>query len=587
MIGLEQPKIYKPKFHKAAALFTDPTITYPAEGSVSPPSGNAKMPSPASEMLHERISRIIRDNQVIVETVEPQFSKKFLQRQNSREKDNGSPKSEVETRKLSDTKSKLAIALQKADHRSDCSNSHSYPKVNSENATYQPLNLTKKPTVSSGGSVIKEILIASRESEARPERMAQLLNTIQAQPSQYQLQDHERDSDVGPLLGKTPLIDSPTIKKRRVQSTVVPPDLRCIPSASSAHRRLSTSSLPSTLRSLEELSRHPMKQPSGHMVGGELKILDASDSRTKRSDVPCEGEDGRVVTVAKTLHASGGTLVSCSQPAFHMANILSPDTSGLSLAPNVVTPNLTVPGAPAPQIGVLTIMHGERSIPFVPGIPGPQSLLSEPRRRDPKPSLSSTVSNHMTSSSSATTLQVPNSVPKVEISSPPPEEKTVPRKFLRPTSLPLKPGSFTPKRLHQGTTPTVLSLVSPETPRPKKSYGQLFLNGHAYTYLGLKCSTRSYYCTLSRPQPMYVMQSPQHSRLSMYSNWKVHPQTDSLGLTPGQSMGLYDSRYRTDGYSTASSINRDKTGVLVHSSGWRSTIPQEVCMLYKRVKTIY
>ena len=92
-------------------------------------------------------------------------------------------------------------------------------------------------------------------------------------------------------------------------------------------------------------------------------------------------------------------------------------------------------------------------------------------------------------------------------------------RFLRPTSLPLKPGTFTPKR--HLITPNVLSLVSPETPRPKKSYGQLYLNGHAYTYLGLKCSTRPFFCTLNRLQPTYVPLSPDHSKLSMYSNWKV------------------------------------------------------------------
>lgn len=97
-------------------------------------------------------------------------------------------------------------------------------------------------------------------------------------------------------------------------------------------------------------------------------------------------------------------------------------------------------------------------------------------------------------------------------------------KFLRPTTLPLKPGTFVPKKHHgTGLTPTgtVLSLISPETPRPRKSYGQLYLNGHAYTYLGLKCSTRVFYCTLNRPQPMYVPQTPEHAKLSMYSNWKV------------------------------------------------------------------
>lgn len=92
-------------------------------------------------------------------------------------------------------------------------------------------------------------------------------------------------------------------------------------------------------------------------------------------------------------------------------------------------------------------------------------------------------------------------------------------KFLRPSTLPLKPGTFTPKR-HHGITPNAntMPLVSPETPRPAKAYGQLYLNGNAYTYLGLKCSTKVFYCTINRPQPTYV---PNQHFLSMYSNWQV------------------------------------------------------------------
>lgn len=92
-------------------------------------------------------------------------------------------------------------------------------------------------------------------------------------------------------------------------------------------------------------------------------------------------------------------------------------------------------------------------------------------------------------------------------------------KFLRPSTLPLKPGTFTPKK-HHGITPNAntMPLISPETPRPAKAYGQLYLNGNAYTYLGLKCSTKVFYCTINRPQPTYV---PNQHFLSMYSNWQV------------------------------------------------------------------
>lgn len=142
------------------------------------------------------------------------------------------------------------------------------------------------------------------------------------------------------------------------------------------------------------------------------------------------------------------------------------------------------------------------------------------------------------------------------------ETTTNANKFLRPTSLPLKPGTFTPKK-HHGITPTAntLPLISPETPRPKKSYGQLYLNGHAYTYLGLKCSTRVFYCTLNRPQPMYVTQ--QHG-LSMYSNWKICKEAP-----PDVDMAHYDSRHRPLNYTTAWKKQED---ILTHSSQ-RPTTP--------------
>lgn len=119
-----------------------------------------------------------------------------------------------------------------------------------------------------------------------------------------------------------------------------------------------------------------------------------------------------------------------------------------------------------------------------------------------------------------------------------------PSSFLRPSSLPLKPGTFTPKR-HHGITPTAntLPLISPETPRPSKHCIQLYLDGHAYTYLGLKCSTKPFYCTVNRPQPVHFTSQP---KLSIYSNWQVcaesHPHP--LGLKPKETMSLYDSRQR-------------------------------------------
>lgn len=144
------------------------------------------------------------------------------------------------------------------------------------------------------------------------------------------------------------------------------------------------------------------------------------------------------------------------------------------------------------------------------------------------------------------------------------ESKPLKLSFLRPNTLPLKPGTFTPKR-HHGITPTAntLPLISPETPRPSKSCVQLYLNGHAYTYLGLKSSTKPFYCTVNKPQPSYIQ--GQH-KLSMYSNWQIYTDqipNNLLNLAPYASMSLYDSRQRPQTFTVAEP-NRNEN--IVHFS---------------------
>ncbi|XP_049541514.1 uncharacterized protein LOC125954899 isoform X2 [Anopheles darlingi] len=129
-----------------------------------------------------------------------------------------------------------------------------------------------------------------------------------------------------------------------------------------------------------------------------------------------------------------------------------------------------------------------------------------------------------------------------------------PNKFLRPNTLPLKPGTFTPKR-HHGITPTnnTMPLISPETPRPSKSCRELYFNGHAYTNIGLKSSTKPFYCTVNKTQPFYFQTS---KKLSMYSNWQVHPENDPHPLRFSQVavIALYDSNQQRDRrYSIAGS----------------------------------
>lgn len=129
----------------------------------------------------------------------------------------------------------------------------------------------------------------------------------------------------------------------------------------------------------------------------------------------------------------------------------------------------------------------------------------------------------------------------------------------RPTFLPLK----------KGITLVGSTLISPETPRPKKTSIQLYLGGHAYTSLGLKCSTRSTFCCIYRSQPMYVPQDTD-PKLSMYSNWQVLPAKEELfGMTPSQLIGLYNSRQsKENGRMTISIAKMGNTFVCTHSSYW-------------------
>lgn len=139
------------------------------------------------------------------------------------------------------------------------------------------------------------------------------------------------------------------------------------------------------------------------------------------------------------------------------------------------------------------------------------------------------------------------------------QEFLPPRK--RPNFLALKPQPFVPKSslALMGTT-----LVSPDTPRPKKSCVQMFLNGSAYTYLGHKVSTKTYYCCIYRQQPMYAPQGP-NSKLSMYSNWQTKPE-DPFKLVPCPAMSLYQSCKRDRTFTVAQPKELDL--IQTHSSYW-------------------
>jgi hypothetical protein len=140
--------------------------------------------------------------------------------------------------------------------------------------------------------------------------------------------------------------------------------------------------------------------------------------------------------------------------------------------------------------------------------------------------------------------------------------------------LPKTTAAVRPRTLALRTNASCLissTLISPDTPRPNKSCVQLYINGHAYTNISLKVTTRPTFCCIYRAQPMFITQEA-NPGLSMYSNYETIPlpPNDIFNLaTPRVVMGLYDSRnkYRTDSMLIVSSGKSDLNST--HSSYWQ------------------
>ncbi|XP_025412771.1 gastrula zinc finger protein xFG20-1-like isoform X3 [Sipha flava] len=279
------------------------------------------------------------------------------------------------------------------------------------------------------------------------------------------------------------------------------------------------------------------EQPFCEMCG--LKFNNKEDLVRHICDrSPNETKYPETKTVAIPLPSPGPLLGRTPLVEFHR-----------SKEPEVPKPILVRMGNLGQQQDMLAIFQCGRDVPYVPGIPGPNTVIPhqfrpqyEPKKSEPPPlkkhkmeeEFVVSTSHHQILTTTITTT-------------------TVSQKFVRPTSLAFKPGTFSTNRM--------LPVVSPDTPRPKKSYQQLYLNGHAYTYLGLKCSTRVFYCTLTKCQPTYTI-LPEVNTISMYSNWKICSDMGSniLGV---RGMDLYDSSQRNHKYTQAT---QSHDYIVAHSS---------------------
>ena len=290
---------------------------------------------------------------------------------------------------------------------------------------------------------------------------------------------------------------------------------------------------------------------------------------------------GGLLQIARPGLQSGGSASALSiTPASAAA---TSSNSSIDLKNIISTTAFTIPGIPTPSLaGVLTagIKSGsagslfslpgkrfemtptsvscDKAKPFVPGMPGPSTAQGSTIK-----TASSTNNNDENSVKSEIKIEVDD-----------PSKTAEAGKFLRPSSLPLTPGSFKQKKyvLNVGAGAT---LISPETPRPRKSYMLQYQNGTAYTSIGLKCSTRVYYTTIFNKQPTYAANNP---RISMYSNWKVvskdsHPS----GLTPEKGLNAYNSTLRDSHFGLVTSagprrsVKDSKNDMVVsHSSRWKA-----------------
>ncbi len=162
--------------------------------------------------------------------------------------------------------------------------------------------------------------------------------------------------------------------------------------------------------------------------------------------------------------------------------------------------SLTITGSsPSPHYTMTEVSRsGNKTVPFVLGMPGPYSqpstltthTLASPNNNKPfllspsKPTLQQQQRspNGLSQTSSTTTCQIKIEVSDASPTTPDVSSNSEDSKFLRPNSLPLTPGSFKVKKQVMMTSGAA-TLVSPETPRPRKSYALQYQNGTAYTYL--------------------------------------------------------------------------------------------------------
>lgn len=259
----------------------------------------------------------------------------------------------------------------------------------------------------------------------------------------------------------------------------------------------------------------------------------------------------------------------------YVPGIPGPVAAAEDVYPNVTNANHVSPGARSQKTSIVSPFENSRqSSPIFsfhkdnpntertrPEVRTPNSSISDRQSKSPKTETTEGKTdlapkiNDQKSLSIKTSgdLQTPEKKSPNHLLAPSTNES---RKFARPNSLALKPSLASIKQ-HHGLTPTMFNqvLISPDTPRVAKKYNQHMMHGNYFSYLGLKSSTKSVYCTLNKTQPVYV---PHFKKLSMYSEWRQQDhKSEKLYVS------AYESRQKDQKFTTAGKTSAD---FIVHSS---------------------
>ena len=570
---------YKPKFH----------LKNPDEEQQQPAESNAEVlsaskPPPSAGFLHERITQIISKNQAIVETLD--WPRRYV-RQSSKET-TASAKSPLRP----EVPPKKVVGL--AGRERSCSLSL-IPTNDPADILLPPPPVALRILQEADESQRKRCYSEGPAADNLRHSVRNLLHPAPPPARTVNPQNPEGSIIKDILLKSRGLLpatsgeDAPTVDPPTKMSSSFTVSALLNPSATRANKPpMDLTHPPVSLDTTTEDAERPSKRPkvsppssarpdqertrgtSLPLFGGEVEIHDGPQRTVMRIDPAgynpetnrSNGEAVVVVTKSHNLNSGGGIVRIQPQERISVFPVIKSKSGDVARS---------------------VVIHPS-NVPYIPGIPGPYSSSGW------IPASTTTTSSVITYSSPSTAVSISSpsaSRPLPSITVHPvsgAEERTdsgfddddpsaPSSKFLRPNSLSLQPGTFSLKKtnmagLDQCGQPNMLcvsgagtTLISPETPRPRKLFRQLYLNGHAYTYLGLKCSTKVYFCCLSRAQPMYV---PHHPKLSMYSQWKTRaPEASS----PIQTMALYDSRQRPSTTTTAQSADHGRM-ILTHSSYW-------------------